>query len=169
MKALSEHPDVFDCAPSSHFFFNTRRVTDKSYAGQTARLFLGASNQAWIGEGSTDYFHHQHAIKHIERYLGVETHIIVCLRHPVDRLFSHYLHDFKRDRVSGAETLDDPIFEDYVARSLYAKRLKIWKSRFANFRVLFFDDLLASASLILFTSRHVPQAETPRDRGPASQ
>lgn len=146
-KALSEHPDVFYSRPKELFFFNTRRVTDKTYAGYLHDYFAGAGNQQWVGEGSTNYFHHQHAIKHIERYLGTETHIIVCLRHPVDRMFSHYLHDFKRDRVTGAETLDDPIFEDYIARSLYAKRLKIWKARFPNFRVLFFDDLLASAPL----------------------
>jgi hypothetical protein len=144
-KALSEHPDVFYSRPKELFFFNTRRVTKASYETYLHNFFAAASDQRWVGEGSTNYFHHEYAIKYIERYLGPETHIIVCLRHPVERLFSHYLHNYKRERVSGAETLDDEIFEHYISRSSYAKRLKIWKSRFANFRVLFFDDLVTSA------------------------
>jgi hypothetical protein len=145
-KALSEHPDVFFSRPKEPFFFNTPTMTAGAFARYQRDYFGGATTQRWLGEGSTNYFHHNKAIGFIERHLGPETRIMVCLRHPVDRLFSHYLHDYKRGRVSGLEKLTDDKFEAYSSRSLYAKRLKLWQGRFPHMEVLFFDDLQASAS-----------------------
>ena len=145
-KALSEHPDVFFSRPKEPFFFNAPTMTAGAFARYQRDYFGGATTQRWLGEGSTNYFHHNKAVGFIERHLGPETRIMVCLRHPLDRLFSHYLHDYKRGRVSGAEKLSDDKFEAYSSRSLYSKRLKIWQSRFPHLAVLFFDDLLASAS-----------------------
>jgi hypothetical protein len=145
-KALSEHPDVFFSRPKEPFFFNRPKMTAGAFLRYQNEFFGGATDQRWVGEGSTNYFHHKQAISFIERLLGDQTRIIVCLRHPIDRMFSHYLHDFKRKRVQGGERLDEEIFEGYIQRSLYAKRLKLWESRFPHLKVLFFDDLQESAT-----------------------
>jgi len=170
-KALSEHPDVFFSKPKEPFFFNVPKMTAGAFTRYKKDFFGGATTQRWLGEGSTNYFHHNKAIGFIERHMGPETRIMVCLRHPVDRLFSHYLHDYKRGRVTGSEPLGGDKFETYSSRSLYAKRLKIWQSRFPHMEVLFFDDLLASASRFYGQAAHfleiTPQAieDTPVNEG----
>ncbi len=142
-KGLSSHPDVFFSRPKEPFFFSAGEVTESSFSDYLYDYFAGETGQRWLGEGSTNYFHNEQAIDFIERFLGPQTHIIVCLRHPVGRLISHYLHDYKRARLTGEENLQDAVFEGYFERSLYSERLALWRSRFPNFLVQFFDDLCA--------------------------
>lgn len=142
-KSLSEHPDVFFSVPKEIFFFNTDKVSRADFNLYLYENFRKAGDRRWVGEGSTNYFHHAHAMRHIRRHLGTETRIIVCLRHPVERLLSHYLHDYRRGRRTGKEQLHDPIFAGYLSRSFYSARLKAW-SCFPHFKVMIFDDLVAS-------------------------
>lgn len=143
---LAEHPDVFFAEPKELFFFNEKRLTRADFVLYRFENFHAAGDQRLVGEGSTNYFHHAQAIDHIERFLGHNIHVIVCLRHPVERLFSHYLHDYKRKRRTGSEALDDQIWSGYFSRSLYAERLTLWRERFRHFMPMFFDDLVASGA-----------------------
>jgi len=145
-KVLSDHPDVFFSKPKELFFFNARHILPQQFEDYLATNFQQAESQAWIGEGSTTYFQHQQAIKHIGQYLGHDLRMMVCLRHPVERCLSHYLHDYRRGRCDGRETVSSPGFASYIARSYYAGRLAAWKKQFPHLKVLYFDDLVASGA-----------------------
>jgi hypothetical protein len=146
-KHLAEHPDVFFSNPKEILFFNCAEVAPADFKVYLFENFQVESERKWVGEGSTEYFHHGKAIKHIEQYLGKKVRIMVCLRHPIERLFSHYLHDYRKSRLTGAEALSDPAWDGYRSRSYYAERLNMWESTFPRFRPLIFDDLVRSGSL----------------------
>lgn len=61
-----------------------------------------------VGEASPDYLFHPHAPARVARLLP-RAKLVVLLRNPVDRAYSHYWHQVKR----GFETL---AFEDAIAR-----------------------------------------------------
>lgn len=143
---LAEHPDVYFAIPKELFFFNQEIITKADFALFRFENFSAAGERKWVAEASTNYFHHSKAIDHIEHFLGHNTRIIVCLRHPVERMFSHYLHDYKRKRRTGGENLNDGVWAGYMSRSLYAVRLATWSERFRRFLPMFFDDLVTSGS-----------------------
>ena len=140
---LSEHPSVFFCKPKEPFFFSHKAVTPEDFALYRHEYFYGATDFARVGEGSTNYFSNKHAIDHIERFLGTDIKVVLCLRHPLERALSHFLHDFRRGRLPAQLAITDERFKSYLARSIYAQRLKPWTKRFPNFQIQFFDDLVA--------------------------
>lgn len=141
---LADHPDVFFAEPKELFFFNDKTISRDQFMVYRYENFSQAGDKLWVGEGSTNYFHHSHAINHIEHYLGNGLRVIVCLRHPVERLFSHYLHDYRKSRLTGGEPLGDSKWSGYYSRSFYHDRLVAWGGQFRRLRVMFFDDLVAS-------------------------
>jgi hypothetical protein len=143
-KALAEHPEVYFSTPKEVFFFNREKLNRQDFNVYLFDHFQGSSSHRWRGEGSTNYFHHPFAMRHIQRLLGSETRIIVCLRHPVERLLSHYLHDYRRGRRRGDEVLQAESFAGYSARSFYYDRLRAWRRRFPYFQTMIFDDLIDS-------------------------
>jgi Sulfotransferase domain len=102
-----------------------------------------------VGEASPDYLFHPHAPARIARDLPLAK-LIVVLRNPVDRAFSHYWHQFKRghEQLGFAEAVEaeprrlagelervqaDPSYvsyerhhHSYLARGLYADQLEAW-------------------------------------------
>jgi Sulfotransferase family len=77
------------------------RRTAKSFAAYR-ELFASASHETAIGEASPRYFYIPHAAARIERYLGAPK-IIVILRDPIARAYSHFLMNRRR----GLEPLAD--------------------------------------------------------------
>jgi sulfotransferase family protein len=102
-----------------------------------------------VGEASPDYLFHPHAPVRVARDLP-DVKLIVLLRDPVDRAFSHYWHQFKRGheqlsfpeavaaeprRLAGEleKTMADPSYvsyerhhHSYVARGVYADQMAAW-------------------------------------------
>ena len=76
-KHLAEHPDVYFADPKELFFFNQREIGKSEFSLYRFENFLEAGAQTWVGEGSTNYFHHAQAIDHIERYGTHHTDAIV--------------------------------------------------------------------------------------------
>jgi hypothetical protein len=122
-----------------------------------------------VGEASPDYLFHPHAPRRVREALP-EVKLIVLLRDPIERAYSHYWHQFRRghetlsfdDAVAReAERLDgeldrmlrDPRYlsyerhhHSYLARGVYVDQLRAWMDRFPVRRFLiersedFFDD-----------------------------
>ena len=144
-KHLAKHSDVFFSKPKELFFFNKRNICRDDLLVYACTNFKDAVGKRLVGEGSTNYFHHEFAMKNIEQNLGVQTKIIVCLRNPAERALSHYLHDYKRGRRSGQERFQDTSFSGYISRSFYADRIAAWQL-FSSFKIMLFDDLIADGS-----------------------
>ncbi len=110
---LLQHPQVFMPTPKELRFFayeggipefrgpGDREANQGLPTTWTAYLafFRSAGNRV-CGEASPIYLYHPRAPERIHRYLP-EARMIVILRHPVERAFSHYLHLVR----SGRETL----------------------------------------------------------------
>jgi hypothetical protein len=112
-----------------------------------------------VGEASPDYLFDPHAPVRVASDLP-EVRLIVLLRDPVDRAFSHYWHQFKRGheqlgfaeaiaaeprRLAGEldKTLADPSYvsyerhhHSYLARGIYVDQLTAWMERIPRDRFL---------------------------------
>jgi hypothetical protein len=112
-----------------------------------------------VGEASPDYMFHPHAPRRVAAALP-DVKLIVLLRNPVDRAWSHYWHQFKRghetlsfeeavaaepDRLAGEmeRILADQSYvsyerhhHSYLARGAYADQLQAWMDLFPRDRIL---------------------------------
>ena len=164
---LSKHPDVF-LSPvrkegrfysgvgdgsvhwPAYYHFDTARTEDDYRA-----LFESHQGQSRIGDVSPDYFAYAHrAAPEILQREGPDTRIIVILRDPVSRAWSHYLQNVRRDAefYSFAKTLDIEAERKaagwgfqwlYTGTGDYAAKLPEYLDRFENVLVLLQDDLKA--------------------------
>ena len=86
---LTEHPQVFMCAPKEPFFFCTD--IEAYRAARTwqeyCRLFDGADGACAVGEASTSYIRSRVAVPAILERLP-QARFVVCLRNPVDMIAS---------------------------------------------------------------------------------
>ena len=82
--------------PGDDFLINDRVITDPA---DYEALFANALEGTLIGEGSvTTLAFPEASIPNIERYCSRDVKLIVCLRDPVERMFSSYLYLRSRDR-----------------------------------------------------------------------
>lgn len=98
------------------------------------------------GESSTHYTKlptHPHTIRRLRRELGANIKFIYIMRHPVDRLVSHYIHEWSQGVIS--EPIGDAIgsHEPLIAYGSYARQLRPWLETFGPKSVLpvFFDSI----------------------------
>ena len=139
---LDAHPQVFVPAQKEvHFFCDLEWSRG---VGWYESLFAGAGGAAAVGEASPGYSWwpvFDHVPARIASTLGPDVRLVYILRHPVERLISHYRHDV----LAGAQ--DRPVDEiitdwrQYVSRSMYAMQIQ-----------RFLDDGFGEDQLLLLTT-----------------
>lgn len=184
-KILSEHPDVFMSPVKEPNFFSkdvnvkflkesfrlSRNFSEvkRDTNGKIIRrhqLYIdninnynelfeeSNSSHLYLGEGSVSYLYSQLAAKEIFQY-NPNAKIIICLRNPVSRAYSHFLMDKKVGRVSNDSFLNIAIKEFnspdklwgenplYIDLSLYYPQVKRYYDIFPseNILVLNFNSL----------------------------
>jgi hypothetical protein len=110
------------------------------------RHFAGAERERAVGEASVNYSRYPTYPGVAERIAAVipAANLIYLVRNPIDRVFSHYLHD----RANGRERLPFHVAvrrdERYLAPSRYAAQLEQYLRVFSSDQVLVLktDDLL---------------------------
>ncbi len=124
-------------------------------------LFNGSENFKYIGEASPSYLYDTHSAKLI-REKSVDAKIIIVLRNPIDRAYSHYLMDYRE----GIQTLtfDKAIKEDlnqkkkgwgvshlYIELGMYYEQVKQYLDLFEkeNLLILEFSELQNDLNLSL--------------------
>jgi len=131
--------------PNDHFLKPIRNE------GEYYQLFDNVKNEKIVGEGSTHYFADPDAARSIHE-MSPNAKILISLRDPVERTFSHYLKVRTVNRV-------DSTFHQHVKRELheyvgkiepdfligsglYSKNLKRFKSIFGpkNVKVIIFEE-----------------------------
>ena len=131
---------------------------DERYArgsGWYASLFNGANPDDLVGDISTGYAKLPTDLGAVDRIQKdvAEPRIVYLMRHPIDRLVSHYLHDWSvgrvKDLIDAAVNSHRPMIE----YGRYAMQLEPYLAAFGPERVLpvFFERLILS-----------PQAELER-------
>ncbi len=163
---LKQHPDVFMPAlKEPHYFAQITPSREQRYLrtiirdrGQYLKLFSHAKDYKAIGEASPSYLWEANAPARIQKAVP-QAKIIILLRDPIERAYSHYLMDVR-------EGLQDlPFYEAvrrdwnrdkkgwsvsqlYVELGLYAAQVQRYLELFGADRVLIlmFDELTRSAS-----------------------
>jgi hypothetical protein len=156
---LEQHPDVYMAAiKEPHWFSKVRPKADREARPVTSeadylKLFDGWRGERAVGEASPSYLWDREAPAMIERSVP-QARIIIMLREPTSRAFSHYLMDV----YAGRQKLPfyDALKEDfanpekewgvshlYVELGLYCEQVSRYFERFGhkNVLVLFFEEI----------------------------
>ena len=138
------------------------------------RLFEAVDSESVIGECSTSYLYSKTAALEVRRY-NAQAKILVVLRNPVDRLFSHYLmarkYGFTADELRIAIEKDQRLkqkgwgqSELFVELGQYAEQLERWYKEFPReqIKVLFTEDLKSEETWVqlyrwLGIAAHLPE------------
>ncbi len=124
-------------------------------------LFADYAGQSRIGDVSPDYYAYaEQAAPRARKYCGREAKIIAILRNPVERTYSHYLQNVRRDAefASFQVALDDEARRQaanwgfqwlYAGTSDYAERLAIWREYYPDMLVLLQDELDADTPAVV--------------------
>jgi hypothetical protein len=154
---LRQHPDVFMPERKELNFFLDE------YAGPPIdppeernwsrgitwyeRQFAGADHERAVGEASANYSRYPTYPGVAERIAAVlpEMKLIYLMRNPIDRVFSHYLHDVANGREQRPLEIAVRRDDRYLAPSRYATQVDRYLRVFPPSQVLLLktDDLLA--------------------------
>lgn len=123
-QCLMEHPDIYMARKEPHYY---DRNYDKGIDWYQ-NFFEDYNGEKTIGEKTATYFHYSNAPRNITE-TNSDMKVIVCLRDPVERMFSHYSMFAKTD-----ESLRETGFigaaqhgTDFVQWSQYASQVKLYQ------------------------------------------
>lgn len=159
---LIQHPQIFMSSNKEPCFFSFAEADEKDNdifnRINTMRdfhkyldLFKDANDSQVLGEASTVYLYsYGETIKNIKKYHPNwdELKIIIIIRDPVERAFSHYLND----SASGLNLSFEEVIEkwkikqlskyhNYIDYGFYYDQIKAYKDNFRQFKIYLFDDL----------------------------
>ena len=162
---LRQHPQVFlPALKEPHYFAQTRPAYEQRYMrshinDQSAylKLFRQATGYKAVGEASPSYLWEARAAHRIRQAVpGAK--IIILLRDPIERAYSHYLMDAREglQRLRLYEALRQDwnrpdkgwsVSHLYIELGLYAEQVRRYLQVFSpgQVRIVLFDDLMKSA------------------------
>ena len=134
---LGAQPQFFMSEPKEPNFFSNDEIyakTEDWYRG----LFRDAPAGAIKGESSTHYTKLPTYPKTVERLAALipDAKFIYVMRDPVERLVSHYIHEWTQGVITCP--IDEAIDKhpELIAYSRYAYQLEPWTQRFGSERIL---------------------------------
>lgn len=134
---LAAQPQFFMSEPKEPNFFSNDEIYAKT-EGWYRGLFRDAPAGAIKGESSTHYTKLPTYPKSVERLAALipDAKFIYVMRDPVERLISHYIHEWTQGVIICG--LDEAIGKhpELVAYSRYAYQLEPWIARFGGERIL---------------------------------
>lgn len=164
---LKQHPEIFMSFPKEPKFFayegqNTdfKGPGDKTYKKEIVKnledyqnLFKNVTSEKAIGEASVAYFSEKESADRIKNYIP-NVKLILSLRNPADRAFSHYLNKIRNgyepikdfDKAIKVESIRisknyAPTWQ-YIGRGFYYDRIKYYLDTFGKkqLRIYLYDD-----------------------------
>lgn len=134
---LAAQDGFFMSEPKEPNFFSDDAIYARGEAWYRG-LFAGAPAGAIKGESSTHYTKLPTYPRTIDRLAGLipQAKFVYVMRDPVDRLVSHYIHEWTQGVI--ACPIDEAIdrHPELVAYSRYADQLAPWIARFGPARIL---------------------------------
>jgi Sulfotransferase family len=149
---LAEQPGIFMCAPKEPNFFSDDRQYAKGMRWYSS-LFNEAPKGNLLGEASTHYTKlptHPNTIGRLMEHLP-NARFVYVMRHPVDRLVSHYIHEWSMgEYYCGIDNAIDK-YPELISYGCYALQLEPYLEAFGHAAVLpvFFDHLLSEPQVEL--------------------
>jgi hypothetical protein len=168
---LNEHPMVQRSEKEIHYFDMN---FDKEESWYKTQIGAGIKPGLLLGDKSPYYLFHPLVPQRVAS-LYPDTKIIIILRNPIDRAYSHYWHNVfnfresltfeealnaEASRLQGEKDklLQDPSYNSmnyknfsYIARGYYAEQIKIWRNYFPNEQIfiLFTKDLKTKPDIVM--------------------
>jgi hypothetical protein len=124
---ISSHPDLYMSIPKEINFFSSQEIKKQNLyydyhsvdrLDEYKKCFQKAKNSSVIGEGSVSYLSYPSVPGKIKDLLP-DVKILILLRSPVERAFSHYLMDYRMGLI-------DCSFEDVVYRRSPDKKFNLF-------------------------------------------
>lgn len=124
---LDEHPEIFMCPIKEPNYFSHKEIVEQNLyyeekgvenKGQYENLFKCVTLEKAIGEASVSYLFYKNTPLRIQKEVP-EAKIIIILRNPADRAFSHFLMDQRLGLVK--LSFDDIVFKktNHLMANLY--------------------------------------------------
>jgi Sulfotransferase domain len=178
---LVEHPDVVPARRKETHFFDTRKheLGRMLYRASfpiraNLRRDVAAEERLITGESTPGYLFFPHVPARV-RTVVPDAKLVVLLRNPVDRAYSHYQHKvrIRKEAISFAEAVDreeerlagemervlaDPRYYSYnldqysyLRRGIYVEQLKAWRRFFPEEQLLILrsEDLYEDAPAVV--------------------
>ena len=157
---LNEHPEILMSSMKEPDFFLEKEIADLGlYYGTTRintpqkyhNLFSDKKDEKIFGESSVSYLYYPEVPKRIKEY-NTKAKIIIMLRNPVDRAFSHYLMDSRLGLLS--DKFEDVFnkkeglkFQQYFLLGNYYEQVKRYFDEFSkeNVHIIRYSDFKKDA------------------------
>lgn len=141
---LSAQSDIFMSTPKEPNFFSDDGIYSRGLSWYTG-LFSGASAKDICGESSTHYTKLPDYPDTIQRLKAAipRPKLIYVMRHPIDRLISHYMHQWSEGVISCDINQAIDRYPELINYSCYGMQISPYLQEFGSEAVLplFFDDL----------------------------
>ena len=147
---LAMQPGLFMSTPKEPCFFSNNDVWGKGLQWYSS-LFANAKEGDLCGESSTHYTKLPTYPQTLDRMQATIPHakLIYVIRHPIDRLISHYIHDWSENLIR--DSVNDAIhgYPDLVNYSRYAMQIQPFLDTYGPDKVLlvFFERMTAKPQL----------------------
>ena len=168
---LNEHPDVYMSPIKEPYYFGANDAKPKPLRrlgsgvikkkGDYLKLFQGAQNQLDIGEATPAYLFDPHTPSQIKDQIP-QAKIIMVLREPIDRAYSHYLLTLQRGRerkpfysaLQRDYALPRKIYFHahlYIEMGLYYRQVKRYLDTFGSqqVRIYLYEDLTSNTACVM--------------------
>jgi len=166
---LSEHPQVFMSEPKEVNYFSKEEILQQGlyYKDFKAKdlqeyeqLFETVTDEKAIGEGSVSYLFYPKTPKKIKECIP-NVKIIMILRSPLERGYSHYLMDYRLGLVDltyedivykkSNHKYRDLYYQQYVEVGLYYAQVKRYLDLFdkKQIKIYFQEDLREDTNIII--------------------
>lgn len=143
-RALSEHPEMLVSQVDSVHYFDMN-YEDDSWLTKNYQDIVNAQNKL-VFDPTYTYIRSIHAPQRIYDH-NKDAKIMLTARNPVERAFSHYWHERKKDRFNFAfdEVFKNfDLYANWVEPGFYHKHYLKYREYFSEdqIRILFYDDLV---------------------------
>ena len=166
---LNQIPDIYMSIKKEPSYFAldncyTRYVhTIPKNDSEYLKLFIPGKSKKYIGESSTIYLSNKHTPERIHSK-SPNAKIIILLRDPIERAFSHYFHHFEMDFKSIKPTFDEQVnleltrgtdlneFDIRLEFGLYFNDVKRYITQFGekNVKIIIFENFVKNVKETLF-------------------
>ncbi|HET8573280.1 MAG TPA: sulfotransferase domain-containing protein [Edaphocola sp.] len=146
---LKQHPDIYLPKIKESHFFDRSDHYGNGIQWWLQEFFGDYAGEKIMGEITPEYLYYEEVPEKIYKDLGPDTKIIIILRNPMDRAYSHYLMSKRRNYekmtfeeaiLAERERIEMGAFErnhfSYIDRGLYAEQLKRYYSLFGKERIM---------------------------------
>ena len=153
---LSEHPQVEMSSQKEPDYFSDKAINEQGmYYGKNRINTLDKYESLFVqkesvvyGEASVSYLFYENVAEDIKKY-NPNAKIIIMLRNPIERAFSHYLMDYRLGLIS--DSFENIIakkskhknahlfYQQYIEVSKYATQIQRYLDFFEKENILFID------------------------------